>query len=401
MTIKRTANRPITFSGQMAAYDKGNKESSKIIIGNSNVPKQFTNDIVEYVQADPTGNPIIYTNDANVVKEHITAWLTGWNRRKSKIVNGSTAGAQTNYQMMLTVYKSTGTDTATKVYLGTNVRNDFGDVRFTKSDGTSLLNYWIESYTSGVSATIWIEIDSIPVSPGTSKIYIYYDNPLQTTTSNLDATFLASDMTALTKVDPNNRITINSSSKVTFTHLIRNEIIYLYKSIPSTLDYRLDIEYEVTGVFFGAFDDPEVDFAGVSDTLDVLNNTTNSLYVRNYNAPLIPAYRLYMTSILSAIQNVVPHGDNYVGVQSGYITVTRIGTTVTMYVYTDAARTILAGTETGTVSPAIGMTYAIILSSEYDAGLTAFVNGYIQNLQLRKYASPEPTWGASGPEESD
>jgi photosystem II stability/assembly factor-like uncharacterized protein len=67
MTITRTANRPITFSGQTAAYNKGNKEQSRIIIGNSNVPKQFTNDIIEYEQADPTGNPIIYTNDANAI----------------------------------------------------------------------------------------------------------------------------------------------------------------------------------------------------------------------------------------------------------------------------------------------------------------------------------------------
>ncbi len=120
-------------------------------------------------------------------------FLSGWGRRKSKVVSGSTAGAQTNFQMQLTVYKSAGVDTNTEVYLGTNVRDDFGDVRFTDTDGTSLLDYWIESYTSGVSAVIWIEIDSIPISPGSNTIYIYYDNPAVTTTSNPTTTFLFFD----------------------------------------------------------------------------------------------------------------------------------------------------------------------------------------------------------------
>lgn len=45
------------------------------------------------------------------------SWLTGWNRRKSKIVNGSTAGSQTNYQMRLTIYKGFGADTTRKLHL--------------------------------------------------------------------------------------------------------------------------------------------------------------------------------------------------------------------------------------------------------------------------------------------
>lgn len=76
------------------------------------------------------------------------------------------------------------------VYVGTSVRDDFGDIRFTTSDGQTLLNYWIESYTAGSIATFWIKIDSIPASPGTSTIYIYYDNPSQTTTSNGPNTFI-------------------------------------------------------------------------------------------------------------------------------------------------------------------------------------------------------------------
>ena len=116
-------------------------------------------------------------------------WLTGWNYRKSKTVNGSAAGVQTDYQLKLIAHKGPGTDTATDIYIGTNVRNDFGDVRFTTSDGSTLLNYWIEFFTSGSVATIQIKIPSIPISPGTTTIYIYYGNTSQTTTSNGLSTF--------------------------------------------------------------------------------------------------------------------------------------------------------------------------------------------------------------------
>lgn len=331
-------------------------------------------------------------------------WLTEWNRRKSKIVNGTVAGSQTNYQMKLTVHKGPSASSA-DIDLGTYGRDDFGDTRFTSSDGSTLLNYYIESITGTAPdfiATIWVRIDSIPTSPGTSIFYIYYDNPTATiTTNNLDATFLASDMTALTKIDPNNKITINSSSNTTFTNLRRDDIAYLYKSIPSTLDYRLDIEYVVTGGSSSPNNDGQVNFAGVSDTLNILNNTIDSLFIRNYNAFHVSIYRLYMMDIISGISNIVPPGDNYAVTNSGYITITRIGTTVTMNVYTNAARTIHAAgsPRIGTVSPIVGMTYAIPLSSDYRAGLTANVSGYIQNLTIRKYASPEPTFGATGTQE--
>jgi len=117
------------------------------------------------------------------------SFLAGWGRRKSKIINGSTAGAQTNFQMQITINKSSGVDTSTNIYVGTNIRDDFGDLRFTTSDGTTLLDYWIETLVSGVSALVWIEVATIPASPSTTTIYIYYDNATETSLSNGANTF--------------------------------------------------------------------------------------------------------------------------------------------------------------------------------------------------------------------
>ena len=112
-----------------------------------------------------------------------------WRNCRDLYVKGTTAGAQTNYQMKLTIYNSSGNDTPGVVYLGGNVRSDFGDIRFTKSDGVTLLDYWIESYTPGVSAVVWVEVDSIPASPGTANINIYYGNPSATSVSSGANTF--------------------------------------------------------------------------------------------------------------------------------------------------------------------------------------------------------------------
>ncbi|VVB90381.1 Uncharacterised protein [uncultured archaeon] len=115
--------------------------------------------------------------------------LENWNYSKIITIKGTTAGAQTNYQMKLTLYNSTGTDTPGNVYLGGNASSDFRDIRFTKSDGTTLLNYWIESYTPGVSAVVWVKVDSIPASPNTATIYLYYNNAAATTISSGTNTF--------------------------------------------------------------------------------------------------------------------------------------------------------------------------------------------------------------------
>lgn len=116
-------------------------------------------------------------------------WLSGWNRRKAKTINGTVAGVQYNYQKKLTFYTGSGTDTEDSIYLGFKVRDDFGDLRFTKADGETLLNYWIESYIPGVSAVVWVQIDYIPVSPKNINIYIYYDNPAAVSASNGKNTF--------------------------------------------------------------------------------------------------------------------------------------------------------------------------------------------------------------------
>jgi len=115
--------------------------------------------------------------------------LAGWMNRKTHVIAGTTAGQQTNYQMKITVHKGAGADSGMHVYLDGKCRDDFGDIRFTKADESTLLDYWIESKVNGDYAIFWVEVDVIPASPSSVTIYIYYNKADETTTSNGEATF--------------------------------------------------------------------------------------------------------------------------------------------------------------------------------------------------------------------
>ncbi len=121
-------------------------------------------------------------------------WNEEWSHRKHHVIIGSTAGEQTNYPILINVYRAVGIDTGDSVYVGALCETNFADIRFT-TDGQSPvgLDYWIEEEIYDFSAKIWVEIPLIPASPGTTSIYIYYGNPHALEVSNGDETFLFFD----------------------------------------------------------------------------------------------------------------------------------------------------------------------------------------------------------------
>ena len=131
----------------------------------------------------------------------IAGWLSGWNYRKTHVIQNAT-GAGNNYQVRITVHYGTGTDGGEHVYLNGYCRTDFGDVRFTDDDGITLLNYWMQEYTSGDQAIFWVKIaDNLDYSSAT--VYVYYGNPSATSTSNGTSTFEFFDDFDDGVIDPN------------------------------------------------------------------------------------------------------------------------------------------------------------------------------------------------------
>jgi len=120
-------------------------------------------------------------------------WLSGWSYRKSHKITGSTAGAVSNYQIPLTVHYGSGSDSGGDVYLNGKCRSDFGDIRFTDSDGVTLLPYWVEDKVDSNYAKVWVKVPSIPASPSQATIYIYYGNSSATSASSGVDTFVLFD----------------------------------------------------------------------------------------------------------------------------------------------------------------------------------------------------------------
>jgi len=96
-------------------------------------------------------------------------WLSGWAyRRPIRINNTGNPNNLTYYQVLVTV------DTAFLIAQG-KMRSDCGDIRFTDSDGVTLLPYWIESGINTSTTKIWVKVPAIPAS-SIYTIYMYYGN---------------------------------------------------------------------------------------------------------------------------------------------------------------------------------------------------------------------------------
>jgi hypothetical protein len=104
-----------------------------------------------------------------------SAWLAGWTYRKSVTLSRA-SGAVSNYQMKILLGESSGA-TGEDVDCDSKCATDFDDIRFTTSDGATLLDYWIESISGATPnqlATIWVEFGSI--GTGATTFYMYYGN---------------------------------------------------------------------------------------------------------------------------------------------------------------------------------------------------------------------------------
>jgi hypothetical protein len=118
---------------------------------------------------------------------------TGYTYKKAFTVTGSACGAQTNYQIHLTINYGAGADSGLTVYLDSKAQADFDDLRFTATDGVTVLDAWLESKTDSTTASVWVELDTIPVAPGTQVFYMFYGKPSAVSSWSGTNTFVVFD----------------------------------------------------------------------------------------------------------------------------------------------------------------------------------------------------------------
>jgi hypothetical protein len=135
-------------------------------------------------------------NSTLAYKMFYPLWPHGWTYKKPILINNTlNSNNLTDYQVLVTL------DTQSLISQG-KMRSDCGDIRFIDSDGTTLLNYWIESGCNTTNTKIWVKVPSIPAS-STKTIYVYYGNPNAKSLSNGDAVFDFFDDFLGTSLDTN------------------------------------------------------------------------------------------------------------------------------------------------------------------------------------------------------
>ncbi|MEM0458957.1 MAG: DUF2341 domain-containing protein, partial [Thermofilaceae archaeon] len=326
--------------------------------------------------------------EATVVEAQSSGWLTGWLYRKQHVINPA-SGAGSNYTVSITVNYGDGTDSGADVYLGGKCRSDFGDIRFTASDGVTPLDYWMEKKVDGVYARFWVRIpNDLSSSPVT--IYIYYGNPDATYAGNGTRVFLFFD-------------DFETGDLSRWTGFLGNPSIVADEAGNKVLQLR----------------------SGSS----VVKNIGHSDACLHFKLRVLKVEYLSSTGTSSFHAHLRSQDSNLANSYSAYIYYSyTYGTTPRIYIYryTSSGSLLLAGTAAGSYAfnatysnyfcasgsalralllngPAVSATDSAFLSGSYIAlrvsGVYVDDVYWVDDVFLRKYVEPEPAHGSWGPEE--
>ncbi len=168
------------------------------------------------------------------------AQVSGYTFVKAHNVTGSPDGALTGYTIKFVVHNGSGTDSGQDVYLNGHAQSWPNDIRFTNStDG--LLSYWIESYDAN-TATVWVKVASLPASPGTALLKLYYGKAGDSGASSGDATFSFFDNFPGSALNTSKwTTTISGSSTIT----VSGNTLHLYA--PSNTRAAITSSYATSG----------------------------------------------------------------------------------------------------------------------------------------------------------
>ncbi|MEM5881933.1 MAG: DUF2341 domain-containing protein [Candidatus Aenigmatarchaeota archaeon] len=149
-------------------------------------------------------------------------WLSGWQYRIPITIRENSGNTLTDYQVLVTI------NTQNLISQG-KMRNDCGDIRFIDSDGSILLNYWIESGCNTTNTRIWVKVPNIPAN-SQKTIYLYYGNPSATSMSNGTSTFIFfDDFRIATSINTNKWIVSRYSGDTNNECVISNNVLWLTK----------------------------------------------------------------------------------------------------------------------------------------------------------------------------
>jgi uncharacterized repeat protein (TIGR01451 family) len=143
--MKKIIRLAIAFSMLAILFIFSSAQAAKVSLSNPDIANQGT-------KPEQIGPP--WYNEA-------------WNYRRLVVITNN--GASLPYYQVLIKLDSNN-------FNFNRAKMDGSDVRFTHSDGTTELKYWIESWNStNQLAYVWVRVPSLAI--GNTNIYLYYNNP--------------------------------------------------------------------------------------------------------------------------------------------------------------------------------------------------------------------------------
>lgn len=281
-----------------------------------------------------------------------------------------------------------GFQTAFNISQQSGMQADGEDIRFMATNGTNL-SYWID-YPESVNNSYYTGYVATPADA--TKIYLYYGNAEASDASNPSTvfeSFFDGDSTGWTELDPNSHITFQNN-RLEFSGISRNEDVYVYQQNSNVAGLDTTIEYTI----YISSGDANAHI-GVGDITSTIDDYTGTQYGYIYSHSITgTSVYIYNSGIF--------YGDAVASRGTGtayYTRGVRVGDTVTIYVYSDAARSNLVSSSTQTQSfTDTGLQY-LYLAQSRNTGHVLGISGWIDDFKVRKYAATEPTLSIGTPAE--
>lgn len=334
-----------TQAGQWIASGSSISYAGSVAIGTTAASAQLS------INSSGAGTPLFQA----------TGFLSPAGAYRKPLTISNPGSALTDYQVVIT------TDTSALVQTG-KMRSDCNDIRFTDTDGTTSLSYWIESGCNSSSTKMWVKIPSIPT--GSKTIYFYYGNSGASQASSGSGAFLVFDDFSANQLGT---YWLGDTSAFTISG---GELSHINGSTEDNVYHQINLaaseNWRIYGRLKAASGNNDA-WIGVNDTASLLRPAGNGVGIR------FAGTQLTWQKWVSGSETSLGSGNSDTNYHA--LEISKVGTTFKFY-YDNS----LLDTET---IAEFNNTYLQI---------ETYATGYYDFVYMRKFASSEPTAGVGAEE---
>ncbi len=304
-------------------------------------------------------------------------WLTGYKHRARFKIAFSTDGEQTNYQKQLAITKGVGANTAGSLYLQNEALNWPYDIRFTRGDGTTLLNFWREE-SDATDGAWWTKVDDI-LADADYYGFAYWGKADAVDASSGDNTFIFFDdfLSALGAAWTSVGTVSVAGGILTIGGAIADGSVLTAATYGATVAARFSAK--IVGPLTGS--------GGHGFFTSLMSTTPDSQY---WGANALGAQQCQPLSTKDSVYTAGTRRDALLGAYHTY-DVIRNGSTSVIFNYDNTlSDTIITNVATDNIGLGAWSDY-----SAHDA------RQYWDWCLIRKYTANEPAWGDWGAEEEE